>query len=75
MMNPNFVCMFVAIVNNEIVLFDTNLTKFVARFNIYEKQSRNYTWFSRQFKKESHFSVTLSGKEYFFQEIRNPDRS
>lgn len=71
LMNKNLYTFYVAILENEVVCFDTNLKLFVEQFNKLVPDSRNYDWFYRQFKsKGDKFSHEFSGsKVYFFQKV------
>lgn len=61
---------YVAIIDNEVVCFDTNLKLFIEQFNKLVPDSRNYAWFYRQFKISSKFSHEFAGsKVYFFQKV------
>lgn len=60
---------YVAIIDNEVVCFETNLSLFVERFNKMQPTSRNYDWFYRQFKTKTRFNTELSCKSYFFQKV------
>ncbi len=60
---------YVAIKDNEVVAFETNLQKFVPLIEAKEKEARNYQWFYREFKKSTYFKLTLGGKDYFFQRV------
>lgn len=60
---------YVAIVKNKVICYDTNLRLFQEKFSAIEKDSRNYDWFYREFKKSEQFSITITDKEYFFQKV------
>jgi len=61
---------YVAIIENEVVCFDTNLKLFVEQFGKLAPDSRNYDWFYRQFKASDKFSHTFNGNNvYFFQKV------
>jgi hypothetical protein len=68
-MNPNLKALYVAIHENKVEIFDTNLKLFVEQINIAHKDSRNYDWFYRAFSKGNDFQATINGKEYFFQKL------
>lgn len=68
-MNNNLRDLYVAIVNNEIVCFETNLKEFQIAFEKMEPSTRNYQWFYREFKKTTYFKLELSGKDYYFQKV------
>lgn len=69
MVNNNLKALYVAIVENEIVCFDTNLADFHAQFFKMEPSARIYQWFYREFKKTAYFKLELSGKAYYFQKV------
>lgn len=69
MVNNNLKALYVAIVENEIVCFDTNLADFHAQFLKMEPTTRIYQWFYREFKKMPHFKLEISGKTYYFQKV------
>lgn len=61
---------YVAIINNEVVCFNTNLKLFVEEFTKIASDSRNYDWFYRQFKADSKFTHQFNGdKTYYFQKV------
>lgn len=60
---------YVAILDNEVVCFDTNLAKFHAKFIKIEPQCAGYNSFYSYFKGKSRFDITMSGKQYFFQKV------
>lgn len=53
--------LYVAILDNEVVFFDTNLKLFVEKLNNLESDSRNYDHYYREFKK-SHNVVYKNSK-------------
>jgi len=68
-MNKDIKALYVAIENNEVVCFDTNLSKFHLHFSNMEPQCPSYIIFHRAFKKGYKFTKTLSGKGYHFQKV------
>jgi len=68
-MNINLKAFYVAIINNEVFCYETNLTKFVSVFIKKNPTARNYDWFYRQFKKSSYFHHNVDGKCYYFQKV------
>lgn len=68
-MNERITALYVAILNNEVVCFDTNLKDFIIRFSKIEAQAKKYDHYYRRFRSESKFTQTLDGKEYFFQRL------
>lgn len=67
-MNSQLRSLFVAVIDNEVICFDTNLVAFSKAFVKYEPQSPNYDKFHRLFKKPR-FALTLSDKTYYFQKL------
>ncbi|EHQ29002.1 hypothetical protein Mucpa_4918 [Mucilaginibacter paludis DSM 18603] len=68
-MNQNLTSLFAVIQDNKILSVDTNLKSFVEALNKEYAGIRNYDWFYRAFKKDNHFSLSIDGKEYFFQKV------
>lgn len=68
-MIDNLKALYVAIFNNEVVCFETNLTAFYYAFNKIESEIKGYDSFYRRFKKEKHFMKLINGKEYWFQKV------
>lgn len=62
--------LYVAISDNELVCFETNLNGFVDRFSNIEPKSRNYAWFYRSFRKSNRFEQTIGEKVYYFQKVK-----
>ena len=62
--------LYVAIKDNRVILFETNLKKFWIAFNKVEPNCRNYDYFYREFKK-SNMLQYLNKKEeiYFIQKL------
>lgn len=46
--------LYTAVVDNKVVLFDTNLRLFVEGLNKLEPNTRNYDYYYREFKKSQH---------------------
>lgn len=68
-MNKDVKYLYIAIKDNKVVCFDTNLKKFVEKFGQVE-EVRNYDYFYRKFKKENHFEYNArSGKVYSLQKL------
>lgn len=60
--------LYAAISDNKIVFFETNLSKFVDELNNRESNSRNYDYYSKQFKKNDLVEFdNKNGKKYFLQ--------
>lgn len=69
-MNKNLYTFYVAIIDNEVVCFETNLKAFSIQFAKTVSDERNYDWFHRKFKAGVKFSYTFKGdKVYFFQKV------
>lgn len=68
-MNQNLSALYVAIKENEVVVFESNLKEFVALVNNKIEGSRNYQWFYREFTKSTHFSSVIGGEQYYFQKV------
>lgn len=60
---------YVAVVDNEIVCFDTNVAKFHAKLVKLEPKCAGYDSFYKYFKNKPRFKLTLGGKEYHFQKL------
>ncbi|MGH1387514.1 hypothetical protein [Kordia sp.] len=62
--------LYVAIVDNEVVVFETNLKLFIEELGKIESEIRNYDYYYRQFKKSSKQSlVNSNSKKYYLQKI------
>ncbi len=62
--------LYVAIVDNKVVVFETNLKLFVEELAKIEKEARNYDYYYRQFKLKN--IVLLSNnddKKYYLQKL------
>lgn len=68
-MNERIGALYVAVIDNEVVCFETNLKLFAALFSQSVPEARNYDWFYRAFKKEIRFSQVINNKEYYFQKL------
>lgn len=69
-MNKGLKKAFVAIKNNEAVVFDTNLKEFVLKLNRIEPETRNYMYYYREFEKRKMIEyVNQSGEVYNLQQI------
>lgn len=62
--------LYVAIVDNEVICFETNLKRFVEMFTGLEPKSRNYAWFYRSFDKQTRFELLIDSKQYFMQKVK-----
>jgi hypothetical protein len=62
--------LYTAVVDNKVVLFDTNLKLFVESLNKLEPESRNYDFYYREFKKSQHLVFQNNkGLEYHLQKL------
>ncbi|AWX45500.1 hypothetical protein HME9304_02520 [Flagellimonas maritima] len=61
--------LYTAIVDNEVVFFDTNLKLFVQKLNDAEPTSRNYQYYYRGFQKTNILTFENNGKQYFLQKL------
>lgn len=69
-MNKDVKYLYIAIKDNKVVCFDTNLKNFVEKFLLIEKEARNYDYFYRKFKKENLFEYNSdSGMIYIIQKL------
>jgi len=69
-MNKDVKYLYIAIKDNKVVCFDTNLKNFVEKFLIIEQEARNYDYFYRKFKKEDTFEYrTTDDKSFMMQKL------
>lgn len=69
-MNKELKRAFVAIKNNRVVVFDTNLKDFVTKLNELEPNSRNYMYYYRGFEKQKVLEyVNSDGEIYVLQQV------
>lgn len=68
-MNQNITALYVAIKENEVVVFESNLKEFVTLVNNQIDGSRNYQWFYREFGKSARFSSVIGSEQYYFQKV------
>lgn len=62
--------LYTLVVNNRIVLFDTNLKLFVEKLNDMDSNTRNYDYYYRQFKKKELIEFENdNGKKYYLQKL------
>jgi hypothetical protein len=62
--------LYTAIVDNKVVLFETNLRLFVEGLNKLEPDTRNYDYYYREFKKSKHLVfLSENGLVYHLQKI------
>ena len=63
--------LYVAIYDEKVVAFGTNLSKFVASLSNVEPKARNRAYYDRKFKSYTWFQEEIDGKVYSFQEVYN----
>lgn len=68
-MNHQLRSLFVAILNNEIVCVETNLSAFQREFEKREPGFRTYKQLLHKFKSERHFATEIKEKTYYFQKV------
>lgn len=69
-MNKELKKAFVAIKNNRVVIFDTNLKDFINKLNELEPNSRNYMYYYREFGKKKVLEyVNSKGEVYVLQQV------
>lgn len=62
--------LYVAIVDNEVVVFETNLKLFVEELTKIESETRNYDYYYREFKKSNKvLLLNNDNKEYHLQKL------
>ena len=62
--------LYVAIKNNKVIVFDTNLKAFWLKFKKIEPDCRNYDYFYREFKKSKTLQYLDKKEEiYFIQKV------
>lgn len=62
--------LYTVIVDNKVVLFETNLKLFIERLNKIEPESRNYDYYYREFKKLNALEFTNNqGVKYHLQKL------
>ena len=67
--------LYTANLNNEVVVFGTNLKTFLESFQKTEPTAimRNYAWYVREFKKTSMIILTVGERIYILQEVFNKE--
>jgi hypothetical protein len=69
-MNKDVKYLYIAIKDNKVVCFDTNLKNFVEKFLLIEKDARNYDYFYRKFRTGDYFEYkTETNNIYFIQKL------
>lgn len=62
--------LYVAIVDNKAILFETNLKLFIEQLEKVESETRNYDYYYRRFKKSKEQTLVNSdGKTYHLQKL------
>jgi hypothetical protein len=63
-------CFYVAIKNNEVICFETNLKLFIEKFKNIEPKIKSYSHYLRAFNSGENISFVNDKKEtYFFQKL------
>lgn len=69
-MNKELKKAFVAVKDNKVVVFDTNLKDFIKKLNEIESSSRNYMYYYREFEKKKILEyINPEGEVYNLQQI------
>ena len=61
--------MFVAIYDNEVIVYETNLSAFYTKFKDIEPDIKSYAYYSQMFKDQNIIMIRGYGKEYVWQKI------
>ena len=62
--------LYIAIMDNKVVLFETNLVKFVCKMKKIESRTKSYSYYNKKFKAEKIILLTSEfGKVYFLQKL------
>ncbi len=64
-MNKNITSFYVAVKDNHVIAFESNLSDFIANFLKIEPSARNYQFYYRKFQKEPYFEW----HGYYFQKL------
>lgn len=67
-MNKDVKYLYIAIKDNKVVCFDTNLKNFVEKFLLIETEARNYDYFYRKFKGDNYFEYKMKNRESFMMQ-------
>jgi hypothetical protein len=68
-MNNRVKKMFVAIYDNEVIVFDTNFSSFYSKFKGIEPGINSQSYYSKLFQTESKLVIRGYGKEYIWQKL------
>lgn len=68
-MNERITKLFSCCLENEVILFETNLSEFQKKFEKIESESNSYRQFNYKFKQSKMFKQTINGKNYTFQQL------
>ncbi len=68
-MNPNVTKLYTIILDNAVIVAETNLKNLIEAFQQVEPNSLGYHSFFLKFKEQKKFAYVISGKEYHFQQI------
>ncbi len=62
--------LYVLIIDNKVVIFETNLKSFVEKLNDFDSNTKNYDHYYREFKKNKIIEFqNISGKKYYLQKL------
>jgi len=62
--------LYAAVLDNKVVIFDTNLKSFVQKLNDFDSNSRNYDYYYRQFKNTKFIEYqNNSDKKVYLQKL------
>jgi len=75
-MNARLSLLYVAMKNNFVIAYETNLLSFVKEVNqqIPKSDRFNYNYFVRQFKNSDYISLSIDSQEYHFQKVFDKNR-
>lgn len=68
-MNERITKLFSCCLENEVILFETNLSEFQKKFDNIEIGAISYRQFNYKFKQTKMFKQTINGKNYTFQQL------
>lgn len=68
-MNANIGALYAVILDNRVVVTETNLTAFAKKFHEVEPKGFKYVTLFGKFKASKEFTQTIGGKTYYFQQL------
>lgn len=68
-MNKRITKLYSCCLNNEVILFETNLEAFCTILKNIEPKIKAYRWFIKKFKEDNIIVVQIDGKEYTIQSL------